>query len=64
MRYLYFNYLIIFFLYLSMHSQTKDTLVDIGGYKMHFKIMKGEGTPILFDAGAGNDGSIWDNILD
>jgi pimeloyl-ACP methyl ester carboxylesterase len=47
-----------------MHSQTLDTLVDVGGYKMHFKIMKGEGTPILFDAGAGNDGSIWDNILD
>jgi pimeloyl-ACP methyl ester carboxylesterase len=26
--------------------------------------MKGEGTPILFDAGAGNDGSVWDNILE
>tara|TARA_R110001583_G_scaffold36536_6_gene120321 strand:+ start:106172 stop:107236 length:1065 start_codon:yes stop_codon:yes gene_type:complete len=47
-----------------MHSQTLDTLVDIGGYKMHFKIMKGKGIPILFDAGAGNDGSIWDNILE
>ena len=63
MRYFYFKFLIIFFLSLSMHSQTLDTLVDVGGYKMHFKIMKGEGTPILFEAGAGNDGSIWDNIL-
>ena len=63
MRYFYFKFLIIFFLSLSMHSQTQDTLVDIGGYKMHFKIIKGEGTPILFEAGAGNDGSIWNNIL-
>jgi pimeloyl-ACP methyl ester carboxylesterase len=31
---------------------------------MHFKIMKGNGTPILFEAGAGNDGSVCDNILE
>ena len=31
---------------------------------MHFKIMKGVGIPILFEAGAGNDGSIWDDILE
>ncbi len=49
---------------LSMHAQSQDTLVDIGGYKMHFKIMKGKGTPILFEAGAGNDGSVWNNILE
>lgn len=47
-----------------MNSQSLDTLVDIGGYKMHFKIMKGEGTPILFEAGAGDDGSIWNDILE
>lgn len=64
MRHFHFKFLLIFFLSLSMHSQTLDTLVDVGGYKMHFKIMKGEGTPILFDAGAGNDGSIWDSILE
>ena len=64
MKYLHFKFLMIFFLSLSMHSQTLDTLVDVGGYKMHFKILKGEGTPILFEAGAGNDGSIWDNILE
>lgn len=60
----HFKFIIIFFLSLSMQSQTLDTLVDVGGYKMHFKIMKGAGTPILFDAGAGNDGSVWDNILE
>lgn len=64
MRNSHFTFLIFFFLSLSMHSQTLDTLVDVGGYNLHFKIMKGEGTPILFEAGAGNDGSIWDNILE
>jgi len=49
---------------LSMNAQSQDTLVDIGGYKMHFQIMNGKGTPILFEAGAGSDGSVWDNILE
>ena len=64
MRHYYLKFLVLFFLPFSMHSQTQDALVDVGGYKMHFKIMKGDGTPILFDAGAGNDGSVWDNILE
>jgi len=29
---------------------------------MHFSIFEGEGTPILFDSGAGNDGSVWKAI--
>ncbi|MFC4096405.1 alpha/beta fold hydrolase [Euzebyella saccharophila] len=62
MRILYLTLLIL--LSFSMLLQGQDTLVDIGGYKMHFKILKGEGTPILFEAGAGNDASIWDNILE
>jgi pimeloyl-ACP methyl ester carboxylesterase len=62
MRHYYLAFLVIFSF--SMDAQTLDTLVDVGGYKMHFNIMKGEGTPILFDAGAGNDGSIWNNILE
>ena len=63
MRHFYLTFLVIFYLSFSMHAQSQDTLVDVGGYKMHFKIMKGEGTPILFDAGAGNEGSVWDPIL-
>lgn len=62
MRILYLTLSIL--LSFSMLLQGQDTLVDIGGYKMHFKILKGEGTPILFEAGAGNDASIWDNILE
>ena len=59
-----FTIVLIFILSFSMHSQSLDTLVDVGGYNMHFKIMKGEGTPILFDSGAGNDGSVWNGILE
>lgn len=43
---------------------TLDTLVDIGGYNMHFNIIKGKGTPILFESGAGDDGSVWKSILE
>ena len=44
-------------------SQTIDTLIDVGGHKLHFTILKGKGTPILFEAGNGDDGSIWQPIL-
>jgi pimeloyl-ACP methyl ester carboxylesterase len=44
-------------------SQTIDTLIDVGGHKIHFNILKGKGTPILFEAGNGDDGSVWQPIL-
>jgi pimeloyl-ACP methyl ester carboxylesterase len=30
---------------------------------LHFNIIKGKGIPILFEAGAGNDGSVWNELL-
>jgi len=39
-----------------------DSLVDIGGYKIHFNIIKGNDNVILFESGAGDDGSVWDGI--
>jgi pimeloyl-ACP methyl ester carboxylesterase len=50
-------------LFISGQSQNIDTLVDVGKYKLHFNILKGKGVPILFESGAGNDGSIWDTLL-
>ena len=44
-------------------SQTIDTLITVGKYKLHFNIVKGKGVPILFESGAGNDGTIWNNLL-
>jgi len=40
-----------------------DTLVSVGNYKLHFHIVKGHGTPVLFEAGGGDDGSVWREFL-
>ncbi|SDF45511.1 alpha/beta fold hydrolase [Cellulophaga baltica] len=63
MRRFHFKFFLILFLPFTMHAQTLDTLVDVGGYRMHFKIIKGEGTPILFESGADSDGTVWDHLL-
>lgn len=39
-----------------------DTLIDVGTYKLHFKILKGKEAPILFESGGGLDASQWDSI--
>jgi hypothetical protein len=44
-------------------SQVADTLVDVGGYRLHFHVIGGTGIPILFEAGGGDDGTAWDQIL-
>ena len=53
-----FNFSIV-----NARSSQLDTLVDVGGYNIHFNIIKGKGIPILFESGAGDDGTIWKNIL-
>ena len=55
-------YLIVYLTSISLYGQRIDTLVDVGGYKLHFSIIKGNGTPILFEAGSGAWGSDWDTI--
>lgn len=40
-----------------------DTLVDVGGYTLHFIIFKGKGIPILFEAGGGEDATTWNKII-
>jgi pimeloyl-ACP methyl ester carboxylesterase len=47
----------------AARSQGRDTLVDVGGYRLHFHILPGHGVPILFDAGGGDDGTVWDSLL-
>jgi pimeloyl-ACP methyl ester carboxylesterase len=47
----------------SATCQTVDTLVDVGGYRLYFHILKGKGMPILFEGGAGADVTVWDNFL-
>lgn len=49
--------------YCQGQSQTIDTLVDVGNHQLHFTIMKGTGTPILFESGNGDDGSVWNPLM-
>jgi pimeloyl-ACP methyl ester carboxylesterase len=44
-------------------GQTIDTLVDVGGHRLYFHIIEGEGMPILFESGAGADVEVWDTLL-
>lgn len=42
---------------------TVDSMVNVGGYDLHFHIIKGTGTPILFESGGGDDAEAWRDIL-
>lgn len=48
---------------MQLEAQTLDTLLDVGGNVLHFRILKGEGVPVLFEAGAGDELTVWDTIL-
>lgn len=41
------------------NAQTKDTLVSVGNHMLNFRLIEGEGLPIVFESGGGNDGSVW-----
>lgn len=45
-------------------GQTKDTLVHLGSHALYFRVVPGEGVPIVFEAGGGNDGSVWLALMD
>jgi pimeloyl-ACP methyl ester carboxylesterase len=58
-----FLFLSVFLFYSIIgQSQIIDTLVDVGGYKLHFNITKGKGVPILFESGGGDDASVWKDL--
>jgi pimeloyl-ACP methyl ester carboxylesterase len=39
-----------------------DTLINVGTYQLHVKIIKGNGAPILFESGGALDANQWDSI--
>ena len=51
------------FIVSSGRCQVVDTLIDVGGYRLHFHIVKGTELPILFEGGSGADVTVWDTIL-
>jgi pimeloyl-ACP methyl ester carboxylesterase len=48
----------------GQQAQSQETDVDVAvrGDRLHFRIYKGEGLPILFEAGGGDDSTVWAGI--
>jgi pimeloyl-ACP methyl ester carboxylesterase len=46
----------------SVRAQETDVFLDVRGDRLHFHILKGSGVPILFEAGGGDDGTVWASI--
>lgn len=48
----------------GQQAQSQETDVDVAvrGDKLHFHVYKGVGLPILFEAGGGDDSSVWAGI--
>ena len=44
-------------------AEPVDRLVDVGGYRLHFQIIPGQGIPILFESGGGDDATVWKDLL-
>lgn len=51
------------FIFFTAKPQTVDSMVDVGTHRLNFQIMKGQGTPILFESGNGDDGAVWADLL-
>jgi len=43
-------------------AQAVEKLVDVGGYKLNFRIIPGQGPAILLEAGGGMDSTEWDAL--
>ena len=43
-------------------SFAKDTLIDVGGHKLHFVVIKAGEPTILLEAGGGDDASQWEAV--
>lgn len=63
MKYLFATLAFLGLMANSGRCQNIDTLIDVGGYRLHFHILKGKGMPILFEGGSGADVTVWDTIL-
>lgn len=46
-----------------LYAQTVDTLVNVGDYNLHFNIIVGNEIVFLFESGAGDDATVWDEVI-
>lgn len=56
--------LVLTLLAVPARGQQLDTLIDVGGYHIHFSIIEGHGMPILFESGGAFDGPPWNGMLE
>ncbi|MEM8901447.1 MAG: hypothetical protein AAGC85_25280, partial [Bacteroidota bacterium] len=62
-KHIYLLLLGVLFLHVKAQSQEIDTLINLRNHAIQVNILPGEGTPILFEAGNGDDGSVWEPLL-
>lgn len=59
---------LIVFVWLSAiavaNGQPLDTLLQVGKYTLHVNVIPGKGTPILLEAGGGDNGNVWKSLTD
>lgn len=53
----------IFLSFLSAEAQSVDAMLDVGTHSLHFRVVPGTGTPILFEAGNGDNGDVWEPMI-
>jgi hypothetical protein len=61
-KYAYFLFIILVLNPIIVNGQIIDTLIDNGGYNLHFSITPGKGIPILFETGYRDNTKIWNGI--
>lgn len=59
-----FVLLLCSFVFFAGKAQVVDTLIDVGTHRLHFKIVEGQGPPILFESGNGDNGAVWTDLLE
>lgn len=57
------TFILFLLTFLQINAQICDTLISIEGITMHFKIIKGEENPIVFESGNGDDCNVWETLL-
>jgi len=62
MKYFFIVITFIFFTF-NCNAQVIDTLININGFQLHFNYIKGKGIPIIFEAGNGDDASVWKDLI-
>jgi len=44
-------------------GQSQGRMISVGKHQLHVNVMAGTGIPIIFESGAGNDASVWNDLL-